>query len=172
MSSDEVVDIVDDADQVIGQATRREVRVKNLRHRSVYVLVFNASGQLFAHRRTLTKDVFPGYWDVAVGGVLRAGETYDDGARRELQEELGVDGAPLRRLFPLRYEDAQNRVAGVVYSCTAEGPFRLQRSEITEGKWMNLDILIDRTQRDPFCPDGLEALRRYLAKLEAVRARR
>lgn len=172
MSSEELVDVVDDADRVVGQATRHDVRRKNLRHRSVYVLVFNSAGQLFTHRRTLTKDIFPGHWDVAAGGVLNAGEDYDEGAQRELREELGVDGVTLRRLFPLRYDDAQNRVAGMVYSCTADGPFRLQTSEIGEGMWMDLDVLLDRTQRDPFCPDGLEALRLYLAKLEAARHRR
>ena len=171
MSSDEVVDVVDDAGRVVGQALRRDVRLENLRHRSVYVLVFNSSGQLFAHRRTMEKDIFPGFWDVAVGGVLNAGEEYDDGARRELREELGVDGLALRRLFPLRYDDACNRVAGMVYSCTCDGPLSLQASEIAEGMWMDLDVLLDRTQRDPFCPDGLEALRLYLAKLAAVRDR-
>jgi isopentenyldiphosphate isomerase len=172
MSSDELVDIVDDADRVIDQVTRHEVRRRNLRHRSVYVLVFNSAGQLFTHRRTLTKDVFPGQWDVAAGGVLNAGEDYDDGAKRELREELGVDGVTLRRLFPLRYDDARNHVVGMVYSCTWDGPFRLQAAEIVEGLWMDLDVLLDRTQRDPFCPDGLEALRLYLAKLEAARHRR
>jgi len=172
MSSDEIVDVVDDTDRVVGQALRRDVRRDNLRHRSVYILVFNSSGQLFAHRRTMTKDIFPGFWDVAVGGVLNAGETYDDGARREVREELGVDGVTLRRLFPLRYDDERNRVAGVVYSCTCDGPFSLQASEIAEGMWMDLDVLLDRTQRDPFCPDSLEALRLYLAKLAAVRDRR
>lgn len=172
MSSDELVDVVDDADQVIGQETRYEVRRRNLRHRSVYILVFNSAGQLFTHRRTLTKDVFPGQWDVAAGGVLNAGEDYDDGAKRELREELGIDALALRRLFPLRYDDTRNRVVGMVYSCTWDGPLRLQASEIAEGLWMDLDVLLDRTQRDPFCPDGLEALRLYLAKLEAARHRR
>ncbi len=172
MSRDELVDVVDESDRVIGQAARRDVRRKNLRHRSVYVLVFNSTGQLFVHRRTLSKDVFPGHWDVAVGGVLNAGESYDEGARRELREELGVADLTLRRLFPLRYDDEHNRVAGVVYSCTSDGPFRLQASEIGEGGWMDLDVLLDRTQRDPFCPDSLEALRLYLAKLDEARHRR
>ncbi len=172
MTADELVDVIDDADRVVMQATRREVRLRNLRHRSVYVLLFNSTGQLFVHRRTLTKDIFPGHWDVAVGGVLSAGETYDDGARRELREEVGIDGASLRRLFPIRYEDAQNRVTGVVYSCTCDGPLRLQVSEITEGRWMDLDVLIERTQRDPFCSDSLEALRLYLSKLADVQSRR
>jgi len=171
MSSDELVDVVDESDRVVTQATRRQVRAENLRHRSVYVFVFNSTGQLFVHRRTQNKDVFPGYWDVAVGGVLGAGEDYDSGARRELYEELGIDGMPLRRLFPVRYEDDQNRVSGVVYSCTCDSPFRLQASEISAGEWMDLDVVLERTQLDQFCPDGLEALRLFLSKLEAVRNR-
>jgi len=171
MSSEELVDVVDDSDCVVGQALRSAVRRKNLRHRSVYILVFNSSGQLFVHRRTLTKDVFPGYWDVAVGGVLRAGEGYDHGGRRELLEELGVDATP-RRLFPLRYDDATNRVAGMVYSLSCDGPFQLQAAEIVEGLWMDLDVLLDRAQRESFCPDSLEALRLYLAKLAAAHERR
>jgi isopentenyldiphosphate isomerase len=169
MKIDELVDVVDENDHVVTQATRREVRVRNLRHRAVYILVFNAAGQLFVHRRTLSKDIFPGFWDVAIGGVVAAGEDYDAGARRELLEELGVSEVRLRRLFPVRYEDGTNRVAGMVYSCTPEGPFVLQASEIASGDWMDFDAVLEQTQRFRFCPDGLEVLRRYLAKLEAVR---
>jgi isopentenyldiphosphate isomerase len=171
MSGDELVDVVDEDDRVIRQAPRQQVRRENLRHRAVYVLVFNRNGQLFVHRRTQTKDIFPGYWDVAVGGVLAAGEGYERGARRELREELGIDGVPLRPLFRLRYEDTRNRVAGVVYSCTWDQPVCLQASEIAAGDWVDLDAVIERTQVEPFCPDGLEALRRYLSKLEAARSR-
>jgi isopentenyldiphosphate isomerase len=172
MSADELVDVVDERDRVVTQATRQEVRLRNLRHRAVYVLVFNSSGQLFVHQRTLTKDIFPGYWDVTVGGVLGVAEDYDRGARRELGEELGIKDVPLRRLFPSRYEDTENRVCGMVYSCVWDGKVHLQPSEIAAGKWMDLDAVVERTQRDKFCPDGLEALRQYLAKLDAARQRR
>lgn len=171
MSADELVDIVDEQDNVVSQATRREVRLRNLRHRSVYVLVFNSSGQLFVHQRTTGKDVFPGHWDVAVGGILAAGEEYARGARRELEEEIGLQGVSLRRLFPLRYEDANNRVLGYVYSCTSDAEFRLQPSEIVSGEWMDLDVVLERSEREKFCPDSLEALRLYLSKLEAARTR-
>jgi len=172
MSSDELVDVVDENDHVVRQATRREVRQGNLRHRSVYIFVFNPVGQLFVHRRTDTKDIFPGCWDVAVGGVLGAGEVYDRGAQRELEEELGIAGVRLRRLFPLRYDDAINRVCGMVYSCTVDTPLTLDAGEIAEGMWLDLAAVLERTQQSAFCPDGLEALRLYLAKLEAARARR
>jgi|ERR1700687_4276754 len=167
--ADELIDVVDKRDRIVTQATRQEVRLRNLLHRSVYVFLFNTAGQLFVHQRTIDKDIFPGYWDVAVGGMVTAGEDYDEAARRELQEETGVASASLRRLFPFRYEDAQNRVCGVVYSCTADGPLRLQRSEIAAGDWMDLDVLVERTQKLEFCPDGIEALKLYLSKLEAAR---
>jgi isopentenyldiphosphate isomerase len=172
MSDDELVDVVDEHDSVLTQATRREVRLRNLRHRCAYVLVFNSQGQLFVHQRTQTKDIFPGYWDVAVGGILSAGEDYDAGARRELSEEIGVQGVPLRRLFPLRYEDRENRVHGLVYSCTYDLPLRLQVSEISAGEWLDLDVVLERAERVKFCPDSLEALRVYLSKLAEARNRR
>ncbi len=162
MSADELVDVVDANDAVIGQSTRREVRQHNLRHRSVYILLFGSTGKLLIHRRTETKDVYPGYWDVAFGGVLGAGEDYDDGARRELEEECGVKDVALQRLFRLDYEDESNRVSGLVYRCRADGPFKLQESEVSTTEWVELDALrqLSRTRR--FCPDGLVALRRFL----------
>lgn len=170
--ADEIVDIVDEHDAVLRQATRREMRAQRLRHRAVYVLVFNPAGQLFVHRRTATKDVYPAYHDLAVGGVLASGEAYDDAAVRELEEELGIR-VPLRRLFDLRFEADGMAVNGVVYSCTSEGPFRLQASEIQDGRFMDLTEVIELAQREPFCPDGLEALALYLDRLEqAARSRK
>jgi isopentenyldiphosphate isomerase len=172
MSADEWVDVVDDRDRVVARATRAEVRQRNLWHRAVYVLVFNAAGQLFVHQRTASKDVFPGYWDLTVGGVLAAGEDYDTGARRELREEIGIEPRGLRRLFPIRYEDAVNRVAGMVYSCTCDQALRLQTEEIVRGEWLDLDVVLERLAHDAFCPDGLEAFARYVAKLDEARQRR
>ena len=166
MSADELVDLVDEADQVVGQASRADVRRRNLRHRSVYIFVFNPHGQLLVHRRTATKDVFPDHWDLAVGGVVQAAEAYDAAARREVAEEVGIASVPLRRLFPFRYDDDHNQVVGTVYSCTWAGALRLQADEIAAAEWLDLDAVFERVQREPFCPDGIEAFRQYLARLE------
>lgn len=63
-----------------GAATRREVRTKKLIHRSTYILVFNSANQLFLHKRSSSKDMYPGSCDPAVRGVVLAGESYDEGA--------------------------------------------------------------------------------------------
>jgi isopentenyldiphosphate isomerase len=157
---DDLVDVVDDAGGVVGRATRREMRARRLPHRSTYVLVFDRGGRLFVHLRTSTKDVYPSHWDVCVGGVLAAGESFDDGAARELDEELGVS-APLERLFPFDYADPATIVHGMVYRTTHEGPFRLQPEEIVRGEFAALDDVVERARWVPFCPDGLVVLQRY-----------
>lgn len=171
MKSDlEEIDVVDDEDRVLGRATRREMRERRLRHRATYILVFNSPGQIFVHRRTAGKDVYPSHFDVAVGGVVTAGETYDEAARRELEEEIGVSSVTLRCILPLRYEDEHNQVNGMVYSCTHDGALRLCKEEIASGEWIDLDDAIERLQHDLFCPDGVEALFRYLDRLASVNA--
>lgn len=125
--------------------------------------MFNRAGELFIHLRTATKDVYPGHWDVAIGGVLGAGETFAQGAARELDEELGVQ-APLEPLFPLRFEDATNVVHGLVFRAVHDGPFRLQPEEVVRGEFVDPATVPARAGRQPFCPDGLEALARFRAR--------
>src|SRR5215470_9369608 len=165
MSASELVDVVDADDRVIGRATRADIRARKLRHRATYILVFKAHGQLFVHRRSAAKDIYPSYYDVAVGGVVGAGETYDDGARRELAEELGITAVPVRPILKFQYEDDGNLVNGRVYSCSYDGPLRLQAEEIVDGEWLDLDVVFERARHQPFCPDGIEALLRYLDRL-------
>src|SRR6185369_4293349 len=105
MASSELIDVVDADDRVLKQATRGETRRQNLRHRATYILVFNSAGQLFVHQRTDSKDVYPSYFDVCVGGVVAAGESYEDGAHRELAEEIGVRNTPLRRVLSFQFAD-------------------------------------------------------------------
>jgi len=163
MSSDvggELVDVIDEQGRTVGTVTRREMRARRLPHRSVYVLVFNQRGELFLHLRTSDKDVYPTHWDVSVGGVLSAGEAFDDGAVREAREELGVAVRP-EPLFPFRYADAASVVQGMVYRAVHDGPFHLQPEEIVRGEFVPLDELTSRAVQELFCPDGLAVLAEY-----------
>jgi isopentenyldiphosphate isomerase len=159
---DEPVDVLDAAGRPVGVVSRREMRARRLPHRAVYVLVFNRRGDLFIHLRTADKDLYPAHWDVAIGGVLAAGESFDAAARREAREELGVDVEP-EQLFPFRWSDATNDVHGMLYRARHDGPFRLQPEEIVRGDFVALDDVAARGAREPFCPDGLAALAVYRA---------
>jgi isopentenyldiphosphate isomerase len=159
-SGDEMVDVIDDAGRTVGTVTRREMRVGRLPHRSTYILVFNSRGELFVHLRTPTKDVYPSHWDVAVGGVVAAGESFAQGASREVREELGVD-IPLEELFPFRYADELTIAQAMVYQVTHDGPFRLQAEEIVRGEFVAVTEMKILAGREAFCPDGLQVWEEY-----------
>src|SRR5215475_2102188 len=106
------------------------MRARHLLHRCTYVLVRNAADEILVHRRTDTKDIHPGAYDVFAGGVCAAGESYDDCARREVAEELGVVGAELRFLFRHRYRGAHGQAWGAVYEACWDRPVRHQESEV------------------------------------------
>src|SRR5882672_4498253 len=88
--SEEVFDIVNERDEVIGQAPRKDVHARGLWHRAVHVLVFNARGEVFLQKRSMKKDIAAGKWDSSSSGHLDRGEDYDTCAVREVREEIGL----------------------------------------------------------------------------------
>ena len=161
-SADELVTIVDQENNEIGAVHRWEMRARKLPHRATYILVFNSEGELYVQKRTQTKDVFPGYYDVAAGGVVLAGESYEQGAVRELEEELGIGDALLTELFDFYYEDEHIRLWGRAFSCVYDGEMVLQEEEVESGEFIKVDEVFQLAETEPFTPDCLKVLRRYV----------
>jgi len=137
---DEIFDIVNERDEVIGQRTRGEVHRLGLRHRAVHVLVFNRRGEVFLQKRSMNKDTFPGAWDSSVSGHLDQGEEYDACAVRELWEEIGLKpAAPPSRLLRIEACPQTGQEFLWVYRCEAEGPFHLNPAEVEAGAWFSPD---------------------------------
>ncbi|HEU5395140.1 MAG TPA: NUDIX domain-containing protein [Candidatus Methylomirabilis sp.] len=142
---DELFDVVDEADRVIGLATRAVVHRDGLRHRSSHVFLLNSHGELFLQRRALTKDEDPGAWDSSAAGHLDAGESYVAGAVRELREELGVTVEPTRLVEVARLP------------ATAEAGWEFRR-------------LFVLSTDEPLSPDPTEVMEgRFLAAVEIER---
>lgn len=163
-AADEIVTIVDEHNNVVGAVPRREMRAQGLPHRSTYILVFNSQGELYVQKRTMTKDVFPGYYDPAAGGVVQAGESYDESAERELFEEMGIRDVPLTAQFTFYYSDERTRVWGAVYTCVYDGALVLQAEEVESGEFLPVEDILRRAATQPYTPDGLYVLRRYLGR--------
>ncbi|MFF8693116.1 NUDIX domain-containing protein [Streptomyces sp. NPDC015144] len=162
--SDEILDIVDENDQVVGQAPRGEATARGLRHRCVFIEARDAEGRLFVHRRTAGKLVFPSHYDMFVGGVVGAGESYDEAALREAEEELGVSGLPRPEpLFKFLYESAAHSWWSYVYRVRCELPVSPQVEEVAWHTFLTDDELDARIDDWPWVPDGLAAYRRLRA---------
>ncbi|MFF8397948.1 NUDIX hydrolase [Streptomyces sp. NPDC016172] len=164
-AADEILDIVDENDQVIGQSPRGEAYARGLRHRCVFIQARDTEGRVFVHRRTPTKLVFPSLHDMFVGGVVGAGESYDTAALREAEEELGVSGLPQpEHLFTFLYDDGAGRTWwSAVYEVRCELPVRPQAEEVA---WYDFlpEAEVERRLSDwEWVPDGLAAYERLKA---------
>jgi isopentenyldiphosphate isomerase len=140
--NEEIFDVVNERDEVVDHKPRSEVHRLGLMHRAVHVLVFNARGEVFLQKRSMSKDRQPGLWDSSASGHLDTGETYDACAVRELREEIGLRlTAPPERLFKLPASKETDQEHVWIYRCTAEGPFELHPEEIEGGDWFRVPVI-------------------------------
>ncbi|MBD8683291.1 NUDIX hydrolase [Pseudomonas sp. CFBP 13719] len=153
---------VDESDQVLGTLPRLELRERGLIGRGTYILLFNSQGELCVHRRTLSKAIYPGYWDVAAGGMVQGNETYAESAARELEEELGVSGVELTAHEHFLFDQPGNRVWCAVFSAVWDGDLQLQPEEVLEARFVPVQQALDESTTEPYCPDSLAALLRFL----------
>lgn len=136
--TEDIFDIVNERDEVIGRAPRSEVHARGLLHRAVHVLVFNARGEMFLQKRSKTKDREPSRWGAACSGHVDSGEDYDTAVMRELGEELGWQpAAPPQRILRIEACRETDQEFVWVYRCNGEGPFTLNPDEIETGGWFS-----------------------------------
>jgi 8-oxo-dGTP pyrophosphatase MutT (NUDIX family) len=143
------------------------MRRERLWHATTGVLVRSLDGaRVFVHRRTASKDVFPGMLDVWAGGVVAAGESPSTGAVRELAEEYGLSGVAVEPLFSGSYDLDDVRCHGFLYEARSDGPFVVQEAEIESAWWEDvtrLRELVDDPEW-PIVPDGRLALREWFSR--------
>ncbi|MEP7364363.1 MAG: NUDIX hydrolase YfcD [Acidobacteriota bacterium] len=154
----EIVTIVDRENRVVGVAERAEMRARRLPHRASFVFVFRTDGRLVVERRTMHKDVWPGWHDLAAGGVVVDGESYEESARRELEEELGVRDVALRGGLEFWFEDPSVQVWGCAYVCVHDGELRLQEAEVAGvEEWTAAEIELATARGLQVTPDSWAA---------------
>ena len=148
--NEDIFDVVNDDDEIIGRELRSVVHARELLHRAVHVLVYNAAGQLFLQKRSMTKDNDPGLWDSSCSGHVDSGESYAVAAERELMEEIDllVD-EPMEELFKIEASAGTGWEFAVIYRTESEGPFTLCPEEIDEGRWFTPEEINNALANEP-----------------------
>jgi isopentenyl-diphosphate delta-isomerase len=148
--NEEIFDVVNERDEVVGCAPRSVVHRDGLLHRAVHILVFNSRGEVFLQKRSLSKDTFPGVWDSSSSGHLSCGEDYDAATIRELDEEIGlkVASAP-ERLFRVEACEATGQEFVWTYRLRSDEKMTLNREEISEGGWFSQEYVTRWVEEKP-----------------------
>lgn len=143
----ELLDIYDQNNRPTGKTADKEtVHQLGLYHRTVHIWLLNRNNELLIQKRSDLKDSFPGYWDISAAGHLRAGESLIEGARRELNEELGVRAKPedFIHITDISYFSPKNKEFARVYllkTSLATDQFIFTDHEVSEVRYVSLGEL-------------------------------
>lgn len=164
---EEILYVVDDKDQFVRKVSRKEVIENALIHRTARVIIFNNKGLFLVQKRSMRKDMYPGYWDIGMAGTVIENDGYVGTALRELMEELdiiGVSNIQLMHsfLFKIKYRSSENNVNCKVYKLNYDGKLIVQKEEIDDVKFMTLDNLKKLITKENFHPVGKIVLEKYL----------
>jgi 16S rRNA (adenine1518-N6/adenine1519-N6)-dimethyltransferase len=165
-SDDEQFPVVDQNDRIRRYASRSEVHGNNLRHRAVHIFIFNEAGDVYLQQRSRWKDRHPLKWDSSAAGHVTGGETYDATARRELEEELGVD-VPLERIFTVTASPRTDHEFIWVYRGVITGDLAPNKCEIETGVFFRPAVVDGWTSARPedFAPGFLQCWKAYRWKI-------
>jgi isopentenyl-diphosphate delta-isomerase type 1 len=90
--------VVNEQDEIVGYKSRYECHHnKSIIHRCTDVALFNTKGKIALQKRSMNKDLYPGYYCITASGHVSKGESYEEAAYRELEEEMGVKGVVLKK---------------------------------------------------------------------------
>lgn len=152
---------VDADDQPLGQVPRQQLREQGLIGRGTFVFLFDSQGRLCVHQRTLSKALYPGFWDLAAGGMVGAEESLELAARRELAEELGITDAYVEPLGKVFFDSPQNRLWCYVYRACSDAPLILQPEEVAQARFVDAKQLEQLLQETSVCPDTLRVWHQF-----------
>ncbi|MEM4261446.1 MAG: NUDIX domain-containing protein [Candidatus Diapherotrites archaeon] len=159
----EIVDIVNKKDKVIGKATRQEVKEKKLIYRCIGIYV-EKNGKIIIQKRSKNKNIRPDNWSI-IEETVKSEETYEKAAIRGLKEELGLKTKKLVYLGKKLIKDKKysDYFFISIYKCKAIGKPRLQKEEVEKIKEFTkkqLEILIKT--RKKISPSLKETFHTYL----------
>lgn len=154
LEKDEWFDIVSPQGKVVGKAPRSAVHGNpELLHSVIHVHIVNSAGHLFLQKRSPGKDLYPGRWDTSIGGHVVSGESIERALHREAEEELGISMGDFRPLF--RYVHKNDYESELVHGFffRDEGPFYINKKEISEGRFWEIEEIEKNLGQNVFTPN-------------------
>ena len=167
--TDEWVYHVDKEDNVIGKVMKSEAWDKKLFHRGASVIVFNSKGEIFVHQRAEIKKVYPLLFDFLAGGWSDYGETYEESAKRETSEELGIPKPDVKEIEKFKYDTDFDKYFCILYYCIYDGKLTLQEEEVKEGSFVSFEELEKMFNEKEFCPDTVFIWNKFKTKINEIR---
>jgi isopentenyldiphosphate isomerase len=149
--SEEYLDILNEKGEMTGEShSYNEAHEKGLIHRSAHIWILNSKKELLLQKRASDRKAYPDYWDISSAGHISAGQTSLEGAKRELEEELGLSLSDnmFKYLFSVEQRIVLNQGTYInnefndVYLVNLDIPLekiKFDKVEVSDVKWVSID---------------------------------
>ena len=148
----EILNLINEQDELIGKVERDKAHAEGLWHRRATVFVFNSKNELLIQKRSSNMS-WPNTWCGSASGHVLFNESYEEAAKRELKEEIGID-AEIKYIGKIT--EQSKAPAGEIenehhhlFTCNSDGPFDIQQEELSEVKFESIKDIQKRIQKDP-----------------------
>lgn len=166
--TEEMLDVVNDKDAVIGQETRSVVHQTGLQHRGVHVFLFDEDGKMLIQKRSADRASSPSLLDCSVSEHVQAGESYLEAAMRGMKEELGVEGIEIKPLgtIKMEYGPNDNEISRIYEGRVIPDQIRFDSVEISEIRYMSLEEIQAgiNNEKGLFCRWFVEIMKWYFGE--------
>ncbi len=133
----ELLDLVNKDDQVIGEVVRKEANSNpDLIHREVAVVIINNNNEVLLQKRSKYKKVNPLVWSMTAGHILK-GADIKQTAHRELQEEIGFDTSLIFLTKKLHRYDWETHFSYYFLGLYNNQEINCELAEVEEVKFVN-----------------------------------
>lgn len=140
--SGEMLPLVEPSGLVYGQATRAYCHSgSHVLHPVVHLHIIDRFGRIYLQKRSMTKDLLPGYWDTAVGGHVSYGESIPEALFRETSEELGLTAFNPVGLGAYIWQTERDNEYVFVHAIVGHPDLHPDASEVSEGRWWTFEEL-------------------------------
>ena len=132
------------------------------------ILIRHRDGQFLLTRRAPDKEPYPGCLEASAGGSALAGETPEEGARREMKEETGLEAETLEQISVTHRPGSKAVVYAylAVVDC-AKDAVVLQEGETVDYMWVDYPTLMKLITEDEVLQVQYPRYKPYLDQLES-----
>lgn len=149
MGDIEYLDLVDEDDNVIGMEDRNSIYAKELRNfRVINIIIMNSNNKIIVPKRSGNRRIFPNCYDFSVGGHVSSGETYEEAAYREMEEELGITNVKLDEIGYFKPFELNTSSFSKMYKLIYDGDLNYDKDGIQEIFYMDKEEIRKLIEKD------------------------
>jgi isopentenyldiphosphate isomerase len=178
-TTEEILAIVDENDNIIGSKPRKELEEQDI-FRIAGIMLVNKKGEFLIQKRHSNKKTSPNLWAPSAAGHVRHNETYESTIHREIAEEINAKSLPPLIPYEKIFRESMDPTTGktrrrfsqgflAIYDAANMPPLVPDGIEVSEIRWVSLGTLKSELQKTPEIfirnmPEILTSIESFFAK--------